>query len=209
MTYDLEDLGNRFSIETLATEYGVDLEPHNQDFVALCPFHDDHKSKSLRLYTDTNTWWCYGCQCGGTIFDFLMYAENISFAEAVDKLAERAGLKASFRLEDVNIHTTDFFIRFRHRREQIEERITKELRDLYFNGLAFKQNTLYFTRINDIWRWYDKSQRFFDGYLIKFKQLAYDDQMSSKDIIFNYLIQKLQSFYVKYVEKVENIKEKI
>ena len=58
----------------------------------LCPFHRE-ESPSFVVYTDQQSWWCYGCQAGSDIpggqdvFKFLMLAEKVSFPEAVDRLS--------------------------------------------------------------------------------------------------------------------------
>jgi len=194
LKYDLEDLSDRFSIETLVIEHGVDLEPSGQDYIALCPFHDDFKTKSLRVYPASNSFYCYGCHVGGSVFDFVMHAENVSFAEAVELLAQRAGLATSFQLETVNLQTTETFRKFRELREAAEIHLTDELKKVYFNvkkGLAFKNYALYLERIENVWRWYDRGQRFFDGYLIKFKQLPKEVQENNQDAVFEYLVGKL------------------
>jgi hypothetical protein len=50
-----------------------------------CPFHED-RTPSLKLYLDTNSWYCFGCCKGGASVNFVMEMENISFKEAAEKL---------------------------------------------------------------------------------------------------------------------------
>jgi len=50
-----------------------------------CPFHED-KSASLKLYIDTNSWYCFGCCKGGASVNFVMQIEQIPFKEAMKKI---------------------------------------------------------------------------------------------------------------------------
>lgn len=62
------------------------------EFAGLCPFHDDH-NPSLRVYPDRQSFRCWVCDEGGDVFSFVMKHENIAFADAIDMLAERAGIE--------------------------------------------------------------------------------------------------------------------
>ncbi|WBB54498.1 DNA primase [Verrucosispora sp. WMMD573] len=64
----------------------------------LCPFHDE-KSPSFNVSPARNVWYCFGCGAGGDAIKFLMDAEHLSFVEAVERLAARAGLQLRY-LED-------------------------------------------------------------------------------------------------------------
>lgn len=54
--------------------------------VVLCPFHHDTRP-SLRLYPDDNRWWCYSCNMGGSVIDWVMKSKGIGFISAVKALA--------------------------------------------------------------------------------------------------------------------------
>jgi DNA primase len=56
-----------------------------------CPFHDD-ESTSLHVNTERQIYHCFGCHRGGDVFTFVKEHENISFVEAVRRLAKRAGI---------------------------------------------------------------------------------------------------------------------
>jgi len=68
---------------------GIELKPHGKDLVGRCPFHDD-KTPSLVVTPEKNLWHCLGaCQTGGSVIDWVMKAEAVSFRHAVELLRER------------------------------------------------------------------------------------------------------------------------
>jgi DNA primase catalytic core len=71
------------SLERLAEARGVVLKRHGADRIGLCPFHDDHEP-SLVVSPAKNLWHCLGaCQRGGSVIDWVMTAEGVSFRHAV------------------------------------------------------------------------------------------------------------------------------
>ena len=50
-----------------------------------CIVHDD-SSASLHIYSDTNRWWCFGCQSGGSTIDFIMMSNGCTLSQAIDYL---------------------------------------------------------------------------------------------------------------------------
>ncbi len=85
---EIERLKAEISLERLAESRGVKLKRHGADLMGLCPFHDDH-TPSLVISPEKNLWHCLGaCQAGGTVIDWVMRAEGISFRHAVELLRE-------------------------------------------------------------------------------------------------------------------------
>ncbi|MCZ7620798.1 MAG: CHC2 zinc finger domain-containing protein [Myxococcota bacterium] len=83
---ELERLKREVSLERLAEARGVKLERHGADLLGLCPFHDDHEP-SLVITPRKNLWHCLGaCQAGGSVIDWVMRAEGISFRHAAELL---------------------------------------------------------------------------------------------------------------------------
>ena len=66
----------------------------NNNYVALCPFHKE-KTPSFNISDDKGFYHCFGCGKNGDIFNFLMETENLSFVEALKKLADQVGINIS------------------------------------------------------------------------------------------------------------------
>jgi DNA primase catalytic core len=82
----IERLKETVSVERLAEARGVVLKKHGADLIGCCPFHDD-KTPSLVITPAKNLWHCLGaCQAGGTVIDWVMRAEGVSFRHAVELL---------------------------------------------------------------------------------------------------------------------------
>ncbi|MFI7045555.1 DNA primase [Streptosporangium sandarakinum] len=61
----------------------------------LCPFHDE-KSPSFNVTPARGYWYCFGCGEGGDVITFVRRLEHLSFAEAVEQLANRAGIQLRY-----------------------------------------------------------------------------------------------------------------
>jgi hypothetical protein len=80
-------------LASLAEAAGVELRPTGADLIGRCPFHEDD-SPSLVISPVKNLWHCMGaCQAGGSVIDWVMRAEGVSFRHAVELL--RDGLPAA------------------------------------------------------------------------------------------------------------------
>jgi DNA primase len=92
----IERLKQEISLERLAEARGIKLTRHGADLIGLCPFHDDHEP-SLVVSPKKNLWHCLGaCQAGGTVIDWVMKSEGVSFRHAVELLrADVPSLAAS------------------------------------------------------------------------------------------------------------------
>ena len=85
-TEELERLKQEVSIQRLAEARGVKLKAHGKDLIGLCPFHDD-REPSLVVTPSKNLWHCLGaCQAGGSVIDWVMRSEGVSFRHAVEIL---------------------------------------------------------------------------------------------------------------------------
>ncbi|HUY20339.1 MAG TPA: DNA primase [Candidatus Binataceae bacterium] len=86
----LEELRDRANIvEVIGTQ--VRLKRAGRNYVGLCPFHNE-KTPSFSVNAERGFFHCFGCGAGGTVFDFLMRLEGLTFPEAVQSLARRYGV---------------------------------------------------------------------------------------------------------------------
>ncbi|HTL47272.1 MAG TPA: DNA primase [Verrucomicrobiae bacterium] len=69
----------------------VPLKKSGRNFKACCPFHQE-KTPSFMVNSEKQIYHCFGCGAGGNVFGFLMQYENLSFPEALRRLAERANI---------------------------------------------------------------------------------------------------------------------
>lgn len=88
----VETIKERLDITELVRQYVPHLKKAGKTWKACCPFHQE-KTPSFTVNSEKGLYYCFGCQEGGDIFAFLMKAENLSFNEAVRKLAETAGVE--------------------------------------------------------------------------------------------------------------------
>jgi DNA primase len=89
---EIDRLKAEVSLQRLAERRGIALRRHGGDLLGLCPFHDDHEP-SLVISQAKNLWHCLGaCGAGGSVIDWVMRTEGISFRHAVELL--RADLPA-------------------------------------------------------------------------------------------------------------------
>ena len=86
----IEEVRSRNDIVAVAGEY-INLKKSGRNYTALCPFHNE-KTPSFMVSPEKQIFHCFGCQLGGNVFTFVMKLDNLSFMEAVEKLAKRAGL---------------------------------------------------------------------------------------------------------------------
>jgi len=70
----------------------VKLTRKGREMVGLCPFHDDHKP-SMNVNPDKQIFKCFACSAGGDVIKFVQMREGLTFMRAVERLAERAGIK--------------------------------------------------------------------------------------------------------------------
>lgn len=115
----LKELDARSPIADIASSY-VDLKRRGKNLLGLCPFHNE-KTPSFNIYPESNSFYCFGCNKGGGVFQFVMGVENLAFPDAVRWLAQRAGMtvpedgvddsmsKLRTRILEINRETGRFF----------------------------------------------------------------------------------------------------
>jgi DNA primase len=69
----------------------IQLRRQGRNYVGLCPWHDDTRP-SLQVNPERQSFKCWVCDIGGDVFSFVMKIEGVEFREALDMLADRAGI---------------------------------------------------------------------------------------------------------------------
>ncbi|MFH2204840.1 MAG: DNA primase [Elusimicrobiota bacterium] len=87
-----EEVRDRSDIVEVVREYIPNLKRAGRSHKACCPFHQE-KTPSFTVNPEKQIFHCFGCREGGDVFAFVMKFENMSFPEALEKLAERAGVR--------------------------------------------------------------------------------------------------------------------
>jgi DNA primase len=91
MNSDVEEIKSRINIVELIGEY-IRVTKAGSNWRALCPFHNE-KSPSFMISEERKSYHCFGCGKGGDVFSFVMEMEGIGFREALEQLAQKAGVE--------------------------------------------------------------------------------------------------------------------
>ena len=91
---EIERLKSEISLVRLVESCGIALKRHGKNLHGCCPFHDD-KTPSLVISESKNLWHCLGaCQTGGSVIDWVMKLQGVSFRHAVELLRNDSPLAA-------------------------------------------------------------------------------------------------------------------
>ncbi len=90
MQDDVENVREKIDIVETIRQY-TKLTQTGKNFKGICPFHAE-KTPSFFVRPDKGMYYCFGCQRGGDVYSFVMEKENLSFGEALELLARRAGI---------------------------------------------------------------------------------------------------------------------
>jgi DNA primase len=92
---DIAAVRDRARIEEVVGSY-VTLRSAGGTMKGLCPFHDE-KTPSFQVTPSRGYWYCFGaCAEGGDVIDFMRKIDNLSFVEAVERLADRVGIQLRY-----------------------------------------------------------------------------------------------------------------
>lgn len=88
---DVDLIKQKVDVGDLIGSY-ISLKRAGRNLKAVCPFHNE-KSPSFVVSPERQIWHCFGCGKGGDIFTFVEEYERVDFSEALNLLAEKAGIK--------------------------------------------------------------------------------------------------------------------
>ena len=158
----LNEVRENSDIVEVISQY-VHLKRSGRNYFGLCPFHNE-KSPSFSVSPDKQIFHCFGCGVGGNVFTFISKIEGIGFKEAIENLADRAGIvlpKSSnnedSRVEElkskvykVNNFTADYYHKRLYRpeskagQEYVKQRkLTNETLESYNLGFSGNYDELY------------------------------------------------------------------
>ena len=86
----INEIRNAADIVTIISDY-IPLKMQGKNYFGICPFHDDH-SPSMSVSKERQLYKCFVCNKGGNVFNFVKDYENISFIEAVKRVADKVGI---------------------------------------------------------------------------------------------------------------------
>lgn len=84
----ISEVRSNVNIVDVISQY-VSLEKKGKDYIGLCPFHQE-KTPSFTVNADKQFFKCFGCGKGGNVFKFLMYKDDLTFPESVERVAKFA-----------------------------------------------------------------------------------------------------------------------
>lgn len=114
----IDEVSNKTDIIQVIGEY-VPLNQRGSDFSGCCPFHNE-KTPSFHVSADRKLFHCFGCGVGGTVINFIMEMEKLTFPGAIEFLAKKAG---------VQLHYSDSGKE--NQKEDPNQKLKEELIDLY------------------------------------------------------------------------------
>ena len=153
----INEIRNSVNIVDVISSY-IPLTPKGKNYFGVCPFHDD-TNPSMSVSPSRQIYKCFSCGATGTVFKFIMDYENISFMEAVKKVANLGGIvvnigkihkkKTNTELHQIYDLSLKFYInnlntaQGREAKEYLNKRnISEDIIKEFQIGLALKKDTL-------------------------------------------------------------------
>ncbi len=109
----LNELIGKNDIVSVVSSY-IELKPKGRRLWGLCPVHGE-KTASFSVSPDRQLYYCFGCHIGGSVIQFIMDVERLTFPEAVEFLANRVGMAMPEEVNDAEM------LRVRAKRERLSE----------------------------------------------------------------------------------------
>ena len=135
----VDEIKQRLDIVEMVSSYVPDLKKSGRNFKAVCPFHAE-KTPSFFVFPERQSWHCFGaCGTGGDMFAFVMRKEGVDFKEALNILAERAGVTVVQRKPDEGKSEAD-------RLKEINEAAAELFHNQLFNSTGGQRTQEYLIR---------------------------------------------------------------
>lgn len=123
------EVQRKVNIVDVISEY-LPIEQKGKNYFAICPFHDDH-NPSMSISQEKQIYTCFVCGASGNVINFVMNYEKISFAEAVAKLAVKAGVTLNVKYEGKKNVLDDKYEKFYKMFDVTNKYYQNNLRSLY------------------------------------------------------------------------------
>ena len=149
----------------------VTLKKAGSSYIGLCPFHNE-KTPSFSVSPRRGIFKCFGCGEGGDVIGFVMKSDNLSFHEAIKKLA----LRANIQLPETKSYDADEAERKKEKRELIYA-INKEAAAYFFKSIKTSDEAVNYFKKREL-----------DGKVVKYFWLGYAPD--SWNGLFDYLKEK-------------------
>ncbi len=132
--YVIDDLKNRADIVRIIQPYAQDLKKKGANWMACCPFHQE-KTPSFSVNPSKGFYKCFGCGKGGSVYNFLMEMEGLSFPEAIKRVAEISGVMLPEPIDDRNYEINK-------KRKEEKKKLADEIIELNRIALEFWESEL-------------------------------------------------------------------
>lgn len=176
MNDQVEEIKRKNNVVDIVGQYVV-LKKLGRHHKGLCPFHSE-KTPSFLVNEELNLYKCFGCGAGGDVIKFLMEVEGITFLDALERLADRVGVKLEKRSRGAD------------KKEEMYE--VMELTAKYYNWLLVSGKSGEMARKYLEGR--NISEKIIETYKLGFS-------LSSWDSLINYLTKK-KNYSLELLEKV-------
>ena len=156
-----EEIKNSIRLSEIVSQNLSLKRRDKSNYIALCPFHKE-KTPSFNVSDDKGFFHCFGCGKNGDIFNYVMEMENISFVDALKKLAEHAGIN----------HNNYIFSEDPKQKNQLQ--LLKRVSESYIQNL--------YAPIGEKVRNYLK-QRGIDNFLLENFKIGYSGNIKSNEFL--------------------------
>lgn len=114
-----------------------ELRKSGANYYTSCFIHEE-KTPSLCVFPDTNSWYCFGCGAGGSIYKWIMYQDKVSFDEAVERVAELTNTDVNTLGESDTVKIFKTLKSCKHEKNLIDDRKIQDFKSDYID--KYKEN---------------------------------------------------------------------